>query len=171
MRGGTHRCLPRIAPQRVDSLLVSGNNSALKTQLSRFIGVGVISAIVDYGLLLLLMYFGMGRNLAKAISWCAGTLTAYFLNAKYTFNQKTSAKSTAAVAALYLSTFAVQNVLFWLLKGPLEAIGLEGTLMNTVAFVIAQGVATVTNFIVQRMFIFNDKGSSAAIVEEGEPLR
>lgn len=147
---------------------MSGNSSSLKTQLSRFIGVGVVSAIVDYGLLMLLMYFGMGRNLAKALSWCAGTLTAYFLNAKYTFNQKTSAKSTVAVAALYLSTFAVQNLLFWLLKGPLEAIGLEGTVMNTVAFVIAQGVATVTNFIVQRMFIFNDK---TTVVEEGEPLR
>lgn len=150
---------------------MSGNSNSLKTQLSRFIGVGVISAIVDFGLTLLLMNFGVGRTLAKALGWCAGTLTAYFLNAKWTFNQKTSAKSTVAVAVLYLSTFAVQNFLFWVLKGPLEAIGLEGTVMNTVAFVIAQGVATVTNFIVQRMFIFNDKGGSAAVVEEGEPLR
>lgn len=151
---------------------MSGNNSSFKTQLSRFIGVGVISAIVDFGLTLLLMNFGLGRTLAKALGWCAGTLTAYFLNAKWTFNQKTSAKSTIAVAVLYLSTFAVQNFLFWVLKGPLEAIGVEGTLMNTVAFVIAQGVATVTNFIVQRTFIFNDKRDpNAAIVEEGEPLR
>lgn len=123
----------------------------------RFIAVGVVSAIVDFGLTLTLNALGLQRSVAKAIGWCAGTLTAYVLNSKWTFNSKTSAKSTAAVAALYLSTFAVQNFIYWVLESPLDALGLSKFWVNLVAFVIAQGVATVTNFIVQRVFIFNEK--------------
>ena len=134
----------------------SANNS-LKTQLSRFVAVGVLSAIVDFGLTLILTALGLQRSASKAVGWCAGTLTAYILNSKWTFNSKTSAKSTVAVAALYLSTFAVQNFLYWVLESPLQSLGLSDLAVDTAAFVIAQGVATVTNFVVQRMFIFNDK--------------
>ena len=58
---------------------------------------------------------------------------------------------------LYLATFAVQNFLYWVLNAPLISMGFEGALKDTIAFVIAQGVATVTNFAIQRVFIFKDK--------------
>lgn len=139
-------------------------SQSLKTQLTRFVGVGIVSAIVDLGLTLLLDALGLHRSLAKAIGWCAGTVTAYVLNSKYTFNAKTSARSGMAVAALYLSTFGVQNVLYWLLDAPLTNTGMSQLWVNIVAFVIAQGVATVTNFIVQRAFIFKPQ-----VVAEEEP--
>lgn len=128
--------------------------SSLKTQLTRFIGVGVISAIVDFGLTLILQSLGLNRTFAKAIGWCFGTLTAYVLNAKYTFGAKVGGKTGAAVAVLYLSTFAIQVFLYWVLDAPLQGIGLDGAVKDTIAFVIAQGVATVTNFAIQRAFIF-----------------
>lgn len=129
--------------------------TSLKTQLGRFIAVGVVSAIIDLGLTLILDYLlGVPRAWAKALGWVAGTITAYILNSKWTFNSNTSAKSTIAVAVLYLSTFAVQNVLYWVLETPLEALGLPEKPVDIISFVIAQGVATITNFIIQRVFIF-----------------
>lgn len=58
---------------------------------------------------------------------------------------------------LYASTFAVQNFLYWVLNEPLMALGFEGAVKDTIAFVIAQGVATVTNFAIQRAFIFKER--------------
>ncbi|MFI5504709.1 GtrA family protein [Corynebacterium kutscheri] len=128
--------------------------ASLKTQLSRFIGVGIISAIVDLGLTLILQSLGLHRQVAKGFGWVAGTATAYVLNSKWTFNTQTSTRSAIAVGLLYLSTFAVQNFLYWVTDSPLHALGLIGTPKDVVAFVIAQGVATITNFVVQRVFIF-----------------
>ena len=129
--------------------------TSLKTQLGRFIAVGVVSAIIDLGLTLILDYLlGVPRAWAKALGWVAGTITAYLLNSKWTFNSTTSAKSTIAVAVLYLSTFAVQNVLYWALETLLAALGLPEKPVDIISFVIAQGVATITNFIIQRVFIF-----------------
>ncbi|MCS4490380.1 GtrA family protein [Corynebacterium sp. ES2794-CONJ1] len=132
-------------------------SSSLKTQLSRFIAVGIVAAIVDYGSTLILNYlFGFPRSGAKALGWCAGTVTAYVMNSKWTFNATTSKKSGLAVAALYLSTFAVQNFVYYILNAPLSSLGLEQAAVDTVSFVIAQGLATITNFVVQRMVIFKE---------------
>ncbi|QPK79249.1 GtrA family protein [Corynebacterium lizhenjunii] len=128
--------------------------NSLKTQLGRFIIVGVISAVIDLGLTLFLDHLGLHRSGAKAVGWVFGTITAYLLNARWTFNSTTGGKTAAAVALLYLSTFAVQNFLYWAAEGPLIALGFTGTGKNVIAFVIAQGVATVTNFAIQRALIF-----------------
>jgi putative flippase GtrA len=151
--------MPESEPQQARGYEVAepSPDSSLKTQLTRFIAVGVISAVVDLGLTLILQAVGLNRTFAKAIGWCCGTLTAYILNAKYTFGAKVTGRTGAAVAVLYLSTFAVQVFLYWVLDGPLQAIGLAGTFKDVVAFVIAQGVATVTNFAVQRAFIFKER--------------
>lgn len=128
--------------------------ASLKTQLFRFIAVGVGSAVIDYGLTIILQFFGLHRSLAKAIGWIFGTITAYVLNARWTFGAEVAGKTAGAVAGLYLATFAVQNFLFWVLNGPLQDMGFHDVLKDTIAFVIAQGVATITNFVIQRAFIF-----------------
>ena len=68
-----------------------------------------------------------------------------------------SGRTAATVGVLYVSTFAVQNFLYWVLNEPLISLGFEGAVKDTIAFVIAQGVATVTNFAIQRVFIFKEK--------------
>lgn len=123
-------------------------------QLSRFVIVGVFTAFIDFTLTMLLHYLGMHRQVAKAVGWVFGTIAAYLLNSRFTFQSALSAKKATAVGILYGSTFLVQNILWWATQAPLEAIGLEGIWMNTVSFIIAQGVATLTNFILQRAVIF-----------------
>lgn len=119
--------------------------------------VGIFTAILDYSVTMLLTYFGLHRSAAKAIGWVFGTVAAYLVNARWTFGAKVSGKTAVTVGLLYASTFAVQNLLYWLLESPLIALGFEGLTKNTIAFVIAQGVATVTNFVIQRVFVFKSK--------------
>lgn len=127
--------------------------SGLLRQLTSFVLVGGVSAVVDFGLLLVGMALGLGHTPAKAISWVAGTLTAYVLNRRFTFRAAGSTKRFTAVMVLYVVTFVVQVGLFALLFPWLAGFAHE-FVAQTVGFVIAQGVATITNFVVQRTLIF-----------------
>jgi len=122
----------------------------LKTQVLRFLITGGLSACVDYGLYVGLMALGVTRDLAKAISFIAGTTTAYLINRRWTFQAPPSKARFAAVIVLYALTFALQvginHVFAEKFAGRPWGIPL--------AFVIAQGTATVINFIVQRAVIF-----------------
>ena len=125
----------------------------LATQLFRFVVTGGVSAIVDFGLLVVGMWLGLGPALSKAISWVFGTLTAYAINSRWTFQSAGSGGRLAAVATLYILTFALQVGTFAALVPPLEA-DFGTTIAQVVGFLIAQGLATLVNFVVQRVWIF-----------------
>lgn len=127
----------------------------LKDQLIRFVLVGGVSAVVDFGIYQLLMHvFGLSYPVAKAISFVFGTLTAYALNRRYTFRAEPSWRRFAVTMSVYGVMFAVQWGLATLTTKVLLDHDLSLWLASSIGFVIGQGVATVTNFIVQRAFIF-----------------
>nr|WP_246461358.1 GtrA family protein [Nocardia transvalensis] len=140
-----------------------GTDVDLKTQIVRFVATGVLSAVVDFGLYLVLMnLFGVPRDIAKAISFVVGTTTAYLINRRWTFKAPPSRIRFAAVWALYLVTFVVQVGINALLNDHLprmrwELAGHTVTIAVLLAFVVAQGTATVINFVVQRAVIFKIK--------------
>lgn len=127
----------------------------LHTQLIRFVITGGLSAVVDLGLLVVLMNLaGLDHNTAKAISFVAGTTTAYLINRRWTFQSDGSKRKFAAVVLLYGLTFVLQVGLFAVLYPWLLGLSGSQTIAQVVGFVIAQGVATTVNFIVQRGLIF-----------------
>jgi putative flippase GtrA len=88
------------------------------------------------------------------VSFIAGTTTAYLINRRWTFQAEPSKRRFASVVALYGLTFAVQVGLFAVLFPWVLATWGSQTVAQVVGFVIAQGVATTVNFIVQRTVIF-----------------
>jgi putative flippase GtrA len=145
----------RQLPQPVELPIDERESSlGLRDQLVRFVLTGGLSAIVDFGLLVILMWFGLGHRPAKALSFLAGTTTAYLINRRWTFRASPSARRFFAVVTLYALTFALQVGLFSVLFEWLTDAGIRRLVVQFIAFVIAQGVATAVNFLVQRFVIF-----------------
>ena len=125
-------------------------NLSLTTQIWRFLVTGGLSAIVDFGLYVLFLRLGMHVNVAKTLSFIAGTTTAYLINRRWTFQAPPSRSRFIAVCVLYAVTYAVQVGINYVFYMEFE----DQPWRVPVAFVIAQGTATVINFIVQRVVIF-----------------
>ncbi|WP_311518630.1 GtrA family protein [uncultured Corynebacterium sp.] len=132
-------------------------SNSLQAQGTKFVITGVISAIVDAGLTWLLQ-LGLGlldKDGARTVGFIFGTLVAYLLNRRWTFNAKASKRRLAAVAATYALTYLVNMVIYRRAFNFFdEDLAWSSTLALVVAYVLAQGTATIINFFVQRWVIF-----------------
>ncbi|EHR59119.1 GtrA family protein [Saccharomonospora cyanea] len=139
----------------------SGTESAARTtspgllaQISRFVLIGGFCALVDSGLYWLLLQAGAWVHLAKALSFIAGTTTAYFLNRRFTFTaaQKGGAGQLGGFVLLYTVTFFVNvgtNALALHLLPDLRW-------RLAIAWIVAQGTATTINFIMLKWVVFRE---------------
>jgi putative flippase GtrA len=147
-----------VQPQRQQAREAGQAQRGLLDQAVRFVAFGVLSAGVDFGIYELLLHFGLWADAAKAISFICGTVTAYLLNRRWTFDSKGGAAPAIRFAMLYSVTFFV-NV-------GVNAAGLALLRADSwrvpLAWVIAQAVATVINFVLLRTVVFRSPASAAA---------
>ncbi|HVK24400.1 MAG TPA: GtrA family protein [Actinokineospora sp.] len=132
--------------------------SGLVHQLVRFVLVGGFCALVDSGAYWLLLQAGTWVHLAKALSFIAGTTTAYFLNKRFTFAgaDDRGARQAGGFALLYTVTFFVNvgtNAMMLTLLP-------EFRWKLAAAWVIAQAVATTINFVLLRTVVFRKQSLS-----------
>jgi putative flippase GtrA len=126
--------------------------SRLFAQLARFVLVGCLAAVVDYGIYQTLLHFDLHASVAKAISFICGTTAAYLLNKRFTFNSSGTggAGRFTGFLLLYGTTFFV-NV-------GVNALALklipQMPWQTTICWLIAQGTATCINFLVLRLVVF-----------------
>jgi putative flippase GtrA len=127
----------------------------LVTQLARFVLIGGFCALVDYGVYQGLLSLGLWVHAAKAISFIAGTTTAFFLNRRFTFaaGNTGGAGQLGGFVLLYTVTFFVNVGANALMLHLLPDSGLR----ITVAWVIAQGLATAINFVMLRTVVFRER--------------
>ncbi|MGH3615714.1 MAG: GtrA family protein [Pseudonocardia sp.] len=122
----------------------------LVSQLSRFVAVGAVCALVDFGVYHGLLALGTWVHLAKAISFICGTTTAYLLNRRFTFATAGGPRRLAGFMLLYGTTFALNVGMNALMLVVLPDLPLR----VSIAWMIAQGTATVINFMMLRMVVF-----------------
>lgn len=119
-------------------------------QLGRFVAVGVLSAVVDFGIYRALLGLGTWVHAAKGLSFVCGTVTAYLLNRRFTFSATGGRGRLAGFVLLYGTTFALNVGMNALMLAVLPAMPLRVSL----AWVIAQGTATAVNFVMLRTVVF-----------------
>ena len=129
--------------------------SSLQTQAGKFIISGAISAVVDLGLTWVLqIFFGAGPVLARSVGFIFGTITAYLINRRWTFQAEPSLRRFLQVAGRYSSSYFVIVGLHAVFYRLFTDWDWHNSVAVVVAVLIAQGTATVINFIVQRVLIF-----------------
>ena len=127
-------------------------------QAVRFVLFGVLSAGVDFGVYQLFLHVGTWPSIAKAISFVCGTVTAYVLNRRWTFDSAGGAAPATRFALLYSVTFFVNVGVNEL---GLHTISTGYSWRVPVAWVIAQAVATIINFVMLRTVVFRESGRLA----------
>lgn len=128
----------------------AGDRRGLLDQLVRFVAVGLLGAIVDLSVYTLALHLGVPTTAARALSFIAGTTTAYVLNRRWAFQVESSAKRATGFALLYGTTFFVILGVNALALAVLP----DGSWRVTLAWALSQGFGTAVNFVMLRLVVF-----------------
>ena len=124
--------------------------SGVLGQAARFAAVGVLGAVVDLGTYSLALHLGLGTTASRALSFCAGTATAYALNRRWAFRVEGGRRRAAGFAVLYATTFVVILATNALALAVLP----DRSWTVTLAWALSQGLGTTCNFVVLRTVVF-----------------
>lgn len=126
----------------------------IRHQLARFLLVGAVGFAVDVGVLAFLLY-GLGYAVApggligsRVASFCAAIAVTFMLNARFTFGASIRrSKLSRYVVIQSLGAGINIGTYTFLVLGPLER--------PLIAMAIGSAVATVSNFVLVRRFVYD----------------
>ena len=139
----------------------------IKKEIGRFIVSGLCAVGTDMLFYYLLSLF-IGLAVAKGISFCLGTVTAYVMNKYYTFGQKKKSwgeigRFVAVYAVSLCANIAVNSLTLYVL-GVWALPDIFGTMdpHKLLAFLAATATSTCINFIGQKWWVFKPKTEVSA---------
>lgn len=116
--------------------------------LMKFILVGSISTTIDF-----IVYFFISKVinilLAKGISFIIASIVSFYLNKNWTFNQNKKGKYFIKYFQVQLINLGVNVSMNFMLYTVLNE--------RILPFIIATLIATIVNFLLQRLYVFNSK--------------
>lgn len=120
----------------------------MRTQAVRFLLVGAGTAVADFGTYRLLLLLDVPVTPAKAAGFIVGTTLSYLLNRAWTFGASEHAvrRFVAVYAVTLVANLAVN-------AGALALLG-DVTGAITLAWLVAQAVASALNFLGMRHLVF-----------------
>jgi putative flippase GtrA len=131
----------------------------IKREFGIFLIVGSLTVLVDFAVYRGLLWLDVTSiDLAKGVSFLAGTVFAYFANRFWTFgHQSIAAGSMRRFAVLYLSTL-IANI-------AVNALALKALIdvpsSLQWAFLLATGVSATLNFLGMKFFVFHSQAKTA----------
>jgi putative flippase GtrA len=131
----------------------------VRAQAARFVLVGAFTALADYGAYRLLLALEVGISPAKAAGFIIGTTLSYLLNRAWTFGAAGRSHAVGRFLAVYAATLVINVAVNAVAVAALT--GVPGRI--TVAWLAAQAVASLLNFLGMRHFVF----PAAASVSHG----
>jgi len=136
--------------------------NALKTKelgrFARFLTVGAVGTLLDFGLLTLLKALGLLTLIANSLSFSAGVANNFTWNRLWTFadaKQSDWRKQLAQFLLVSLVGLALNNTFLLLLEDPLGNLFDQPAYGYLPAKVIATGVVVFWNYFANRYWTFN----------------
>lgn len=141
----------------------------IKREFGIFLIVGSLTVLVDFAVYRGLLWLDVTSiDLAKGVSFLAGTVFAYFANRFWTFgHQSIAAGSVGRFAALYLSTLIANIAVNALALKVL--IDVPSSLQW--AFLLATGVSAILNFLGMKFFVFHSQAKPANSVNPADSTK
>lgn len=123
-------------------------NTIKKKELFRFLLGGGSAVVVDFLTYKVFMLAGLGRLLAKGLSFFLGSGVGFLINKFWTFESKDFSKSEVLRYIILYSCTAVINTV-------VNKAVIAGLSVEWIGFFCATGVSTILNFLGQKYFVFS----------------
>jgi putative flippase GtrA len=124
----------------------------------KFVIVGVVNTLFGYGIsLVCLNLLKMNLELSIAADYVLGSILSYFLNKRFTFNEK---KNSAGYIVKFAINICVCCLLAYGIAEPLVEKILSSAnqvVRDNVSLILVKGLFLVFNYIGQRFFVFTKK--------------
>ena len=128
-------------------------------RFTRFLTVGAVGTLLDFGLLTLLKSLGLPTLIANSASFTAGVINNFTWNRLWTFADAKQAgwrRQLAQFILVSLVGLALNNVILLVLETPLGALLGQPDYGYLPAKVIATGVVVFWNYFANRYWTFNN---------------
>lgn len=130
------------------------SRTALRQQVIRFAGVGIVSTVLHLGLFGLLVVAGMPSQLANGLSLVVATVANTAANRSWTFGvtgRERVVTHHGQALLVFAITWAATSAALWLLAALEPEAGAAG---QTAVVAVANALSTVVRFVAMRSWIF-----------------